>query len=58
MGDADIMCFTVAKTKRDALLTAIADFNRRRRMTELLKHAGACDELMTVEELLQQRRHG
>ena len=44
MGDADIMCFTVAKTKRDALLTAIADFNRRRRMTDLLKHAGAYDD--------------
>ena len=55
---ADIMRFTAAKTRRAAVLTAITDFNRRRRMTDLLKHAGTCDELMTVEELLEQRSRG
>ena len=44
MVDADIMRFTAAKTKLAAVLTAIADFNRRRRMTDLLKHAGAYDD--------------
>jgi hypothetical protein len=52
----DAMRFTRARTKREAIVTAIADFNRRRRMAELAKHAGSCPELMTVEELQQLRR--
>jgi hypothetical protein len=53
---ADAMRFTNAKTKREAIVTAIQEFNRRKRMAELIKHAGACKELSPVEELLQQRR--
>ena len=55
---ADAMRFTRAKTKRAAVVTAIQDFNRRKRMAELVKHAGACDALMSVEELQRQRRKG
>jgi Arc/MetJ family transcription regulator len=55
---ADAMRFTRAKTKRDAIVTAIQDFNRRRRMAELVKHAGTCEAMMTVEELQSQRRKG
>jgi hypothetical protein len=55
---ADAMRFTRAKTKREAIVTAIQDFNRRRRMAELVKHAGTCEALLTVEELQQQRRKG
>ena len=54
----DAMRFTKAKTKREAIVTAIADFNRRRRMAELVRHAGTCDALMSVEELRKQRRKG
>lgn len=53
---SDAMRFTRAKTKREAVVTAIADFNRRRRMAELVNYAGACPDLMTVDELLAQRR--
>lgn len=55
---ADAMRFTGAKTKRDAVVTAIQDFNRRRRMAELVKHAGTCDSLMTAAQLQSQRRKG
>ena len=54
----DAIRFTKAKTKREAVVAAIVDFNRRRRMAELIRHAGTCDELMTVEELQRQRRRG
>ncbi len=53
---ADAMRFTKARTKREAVVTALHDFNRRRRMGALLRHAGTCDSLVTVEELRQQRR--
>jgi Arc/MetJ family transcription regulator len=53
---ADAMRFTRAKTKREAIVAAIQDFNRRRRMAELVKHAGTCEDMMTVEELQKQRR--
>lgn len=52
----DAMRFTRARTKREAIVTAIAEFNRRHRMAELAKHAGTCPELMTVEDLQQLRR--
>ncbi len=53
---SDAMRFTRARTKREAVVTAIADFNRRRRMAELVNYAGTCPDLMTVEELQAQRR--
>lgn len=36
----DAMRFTKAKTKREAVVRALEDFNRRRRMAELVKYAG------------------
>ena len=53
---ADAMKFTRAKTKREAIVTAIAEFNRRRRMAALVKHSGSSRSLMTVEELKKLRR--
>jgi hypothetical protein len=52
----DVIRFTRARTKREAIVAAITDFNRRRRLAELVKHAGTCDDLITVEELQFQRR--
>jgi hypothetical protein len=52
----DAMRFTRARTKREAIVTAITEFNRRRRMAELTKRAGTCPDLMTLEELQQMRR--
>ena len=54
----DAIRFTRARTKREAIVTAIADFNRRRRMAELAKRAGSCAELMTADELRHLRRRG
>ena len=53
---SDAMRFTGAKTKRAAVVTALADFNRRQRMAELVEYAGTCSDLMTVDELQAQRR--
>ncbi len=54
----DAIRFTNAKTKREAIVGAIADFNRRMRMAELVRFAGTCDDLMTPEELQALRRRG
>ena len=53
---ADAIRFTKAKTKREAIVIAIQEFNRRKRIAELTKHAGTCEDLLTVEELLQRRK--
>jgi len=55
---ADAMRFTKAKTKREAIVTAIQEFNRRKRMAELTRHAGTCKDLASVEKLLHQPRKG
>ncbi len=52
---SDAMRFTRAKTKREAVVTALADFNRRRRMAELIKFSGTCPDMMTADELQAQR---
>jgi hypothetical protein len=54
----DAMRFTRARTKREAIVTAIVDFNRRRRMAELARRAGSCSGLMAVDELQRLRRQG
>jgi Arc/MetJ family transcription regulator len=54
----DAMRFTGARTKREAVLIALEDLNRRMRMAELIRHAGTCSSLMTVEALQKQRRRG
>jgi len=54
----DAMRFTRARTKREAIVTAIVDFNRRRRMAELTRHAGSCPGLTTADELRRLRRRG
>lgn len=53
-----VMRFTRAATKREAIVAAIADYNRRRRMAALLQHAGKAESLITPEELQAQRRQG
>jgi Arc/MetJ family transcription regulator len=55
---ADAIRFTGAKTGREAVVVALAEFNRRRRMAELVKYSGTCRDLMTVEELQHLRRKG
>ena len=54
----DAIRFTHAKTKREAIVGAVADFNRRMRMLELTRYAGTCRDLITPEELRTLRRQG
>lgn len=49
-------CAPRAKTEREAVVTPIVYSNRRRRMADLMKYAGTCRDLMTVDELQAQRR--
>lgn len=55
---ADAIRFTKARTKREAVVIALTEFNRRRRMSELVKYAGTGENMMTPEELQQMRRKG
>jgi hypothetical protein len=48
----DAMRFTKAKTKREAVVRVLEDFNRRRRMAELVKYAGTfSDEFPSNNEI-------
>lgn len=51
----EIMRFTKAKTEGEAIVTALEDFSRRRRMAELVKYSGTCQEMMSSEELMELR---
>ena len=54
----DAIRFTKARTKREAIVTAITEFNRRRRMAELAKRAGSCPDMMTADDLRKHRGRG
>lgn len=54
----DAMHFSKARTKRDAIVTAVEEFNARRRMAELVRHAGTCADLVTADVLQADRRRG
>ena len=47
--------YTGAKTKRDAVVYAIKDFNRRRRLAELAKVLSTFKDFMTQEDLKVMR---
>jgi len=54
----EAMRHTKARTKREAVVTAIIDFNRRQRLQELSEGFGSSDTFMTREELLALREKG
>lgn len=48
----DAMRFTKARTKREAVVKVLEEFNRRRRMAELVKYSGSfSDRFPTNEEI-------
>jgi Arc/MetJ family transcription regulator len=51
----EVLLHTRAKTKRDAVVTAISEFNRRRRLEKLAEQLGSFDNVMPLEELLRLR---
>lgn len=55
----DAMRFTRAKTKREAVVSILSEFNRRQKMAQIVeKYAGTCKNLMTHEELIKVRELG
>jgi hypothetical protein len=42
---------TGSNTKRDAILQAIAEFNRRRRVAALADVIGSCEQMISFHEL-------
>ncbi len=46
-----------AKTKKEAIVTAIVDYNRRRRVARLAARFGTFDGMMTQEELQRSREN-
>lgn len=46
---------TGAKTKREAVVTAIVEFNQRRRRQSLIAQFGTFDDFMTPEDLRKLR---
>jgi len=51
----EAMKLTRAKTKREAVVTAMADFTRRKRIAALRRHLGTCKDFLTSEELKRLR---
>jgi len=52
----DAMKFAGTKVKRTAIITAVADYNRRHKIAALARHLGTCENLMTVDELRKTRQ--
>jgi metal-responsive CopG/Arc/MetJ family transcriptional regulator len=51
----DLLSFTKAKTKSDAIITAITEYNQRYRSQKLTRFAGKLTNLMTQSELRKLR---
>ncbi len=47
----DALKYAKAKTKRKAIVTALIDYNRRKRMAELVEYSGASETFMSNEAL-------
>ena len=52
----DVMRNTGAATKREAVVTAIDEYNRRKRLAAIADKFGTFKHFMTQEELQQLRR--
>ena len=50
-----VMKYTRAKTKREAVVYAIKDFNKRKRLAQLAKVLGTFEDFMTQDELIEMR---
>jgi Arc/MetJ family transcription regulator len=53
----EVIKLTGAKTKRDAVVTAVEDFNRRHRLEEMAGRLyGSCPDFMSQEDLRKMRQ--
>lgn len=54
---AETIKHTGAKTKRDAVVTAVSEFNRRRRLASLAERLqGSCPDFMKQADLRRMRQ--
>jgi predicted adenine nucleotide alpha hydrolase (AANH) superfamily ATPase len=51
----EVIKYTRAKTKKEAIVYVVKDFNKRRRLSELSKVLGTFKEFMTQDELKKIR---
>jgi len=51
---ADAIRFTGAKTKREAVVRAMQEFNRRQRMASLIKYSGTFGDDFLVDPAIQE----
>lgn len=51
----DAIKYTGAKTKREAIVTAVTDFNRRRKLASLANRLGTFDDFLSPNELQDLR---
>jgi hypothetical protein len=51
----DAVKFSKAKTKREAILMALDEYNRCQRVERIIKKFGAMDGIMTQEQLRKMR---
>ena len=51
----ELMKYTKAKTKKEAILEAVRDFNRRQKLKKLADMLGTFEDIITLEELAQMR---
>jgi hypothetical protein len=49
----DAMRFTKARTKREAVVKVLEEFNRRRRMAELVKYAGSFSDKFPTNDQIE-----
>ena len=52
----EVMRNTGAATKREAVVTAIEEYNRRKRLAAIVKTFGTLSDFMTQDELQELRR--
>ena len=53
----EAMRFAQAKTKREAVVRALEEFNRHHAMAELVKYSGSFHSLMTNDEIEAMESH-
>lgn len=52
----ELISFTHAKTKKDAILLAVREYNRKKRMKKLGAMLGTFKDFMSKEELASMRK--
>jgi hypothetical protein len=51
----DAIRYTGARSKREAVVTALADFNRRQRLQRIAQQFGTFEDFLTHEDLRRMR---